>query len=58
MSKTNLKKILKNDIYFNYEPLWNNGFEMLEELSKSNINDSLRARFKNFLNSLSDDEKD
>ena len=58
VSKTNLKKILENDIYFNYEPLWNNGFEMLEELSKSNINDSLRARLKNFLNSLSDDEKD
>lgn len=54
-SKSNLKTLLKKDAKVE---TWTNGFDMLDELNKSNINNELRDKVVSFLNVQTEEIKD
>ena len=48
----------KNIIIKTFKPEWNNPFDMLDELSNSNINDMLRMLVYNYINNIWSDYKE
>lgn len=54
-SEKKLREILEAPVIKTYDIIWNNGFDMLDILATSNINDTLRLNVKTFLLAQEDD---